>query len=1082
MFGFLFRFEVKQHLKKTFTWIFLALMVVQGSYYMHHSGEYYSADKTYANAPAIVYTVLAAMGYLGFVVAAIFGGMVLGKDVDYKTASILYTTRVQEKTFFLARYLGSFSVLALLYAGYVIGIVLYSYLPIPNLGPFSWIDLLRGTVLLFLPNALVIYTLCFSISVIFRNNKLAYGIALLCMLLMIFAETTFESNQYTVLADPTAFSVLHHMLDHLSPAEKNNFSPAFSGLLLQNRIIWMSLTGLLFLLAARSFSFRTFGVRNEYDKKSVVEKNTTPVAAAFTGKLISAVQRFSLLSDWRKVFSLSWLEYKTVTRPAGFKIFLFLLLVIYVGYIAVWQQEYYSAAPTLPVTVEITSVTLPLAFYVLLFLIINTTELLFKSQSSGFWQIGDALPVPSWVSILSKIIAMTGVALAILLSFVVFGVLIQVAKGYYYFEWSVYFNDLFIRWLPKYLAYILLTVFVAGITASRFATHWITILFLIFSVILHETEVIEQDRLNYSFSPGSGANTDMNGNGIFTLAHQWYMLQWLSLGLSFVMIANWVWQRGTATNFLKRLQKARPQKQLVPLVLFLVGIAGFLFGARKIYQTVNVANRYQTNEESRAESADYEKTYSKYSQSPQPVTSNLDLQLDFFPENRKLNYKASLSIENRTALPIDTLHLEWMDFSTIRSVKMTGYQLSVVKEDLDLRHTSYLLNKPLSPGEKTDITFTGDLQYDGFTNSDPQKELTFNGSFLPYDIIPHFGYDDRRELKENQYRARYDLTKLPNRLPDTTNVLARQQLFASTQATRLDYTLHISTAADQKIVAPGKTEKEWVEKGRRHYTFRSEGGQLADFHLISANYTVQKSAVTIDGKTIGIELYHHPAHYYNANRLLTTAKKALIALSKTAGTYPYSTLRIAERPRYDEALYAYGNVIVLPENHAWIADVRKQEDLDYLNFVVTKLVAQQFFQQANMSRTQGYPLVTRSVPYYLALVQLEKENGETAVKNHLQKSNDQYLKGRAKETNDEPSLLKSDADASYVYDEKGGAELYKLAKRIGFDKVNQVISDFLANAKSTTAPITVYQFYNNLLHAVPDNDKALVRQRFESID
>ncbi|PKK36746.1 hypothetical protein BWI96_10235 [Siphonobacter sp. SORGH_AS_0500] len=83
---------------------------------------------------------------------------------------------------------------------------------------------------------------------------------------------------------------------------------------------------------------------------------------------------------------------------------------MYVGYTAVWQQQYYSAAPTLPVTVEITSVTLPMAFYILMFLIVNTTELLFKNSSTGFWQIGDALPVPTWVSLLSKIGAMTGVA------------------------------------------------------------------------------------------------------------------------------------------------------------------------------------------------------------------------------------------------------------------------------------------------------------------------------------------------------------------------------------------------------------------------------------------------------------------------------------------------------------------------------------------------------------------------------------------------------------------------------------------------------------------------------------------------
>ena len=60
MFNTVFSFEIKQQLKKPFTWVFLLLMISQGVYYMHHSGEFYSADKTYSNAPAILYTVLAA--------------------------------------------------------------------------------------------------------------------------------------------------------------------------------------------------------------------------------------------------------------------------------------------------------------------------------------------------------------------------------------------------------------------------------------------------------------------------------------------------------------------------------------------------------------------------------------------------------------------------------------------------------------------------------------------------------------------------------------------------------------------------------------------------------------------------------------------------------------------------------------------------------------------------------------------------------------------------------------------------------------------------------------------------------------
>lgn len=1082
MFSNIFRFEIRQHFKKSFTWIFLALMVAQGVYYMQHSAEFYSADKTFSNAPAIVYTVLAGMGYLGFVVAAIFGGMVLGKDIDHKTASLLYTTRAKEKQFFLARYLGSFVVLSLLYGGYLVGILLFSYLPFPNLGPVSWLTVLRGTILIFIPNVFIIYTLCFSVSTLFRNTRLAYAVALTCMLLMIFGETTFESNPYMTLFDPTAFSVLHNMLDHLSPAQKNAFRPPFSGDLLYNRIIWLSGSIILFALALKNFSFKSFAVRTEKASRKIESQTASPLHIPVLEKLVPVRQYFSIGSDLSKVLSLSWLEYKSVTRPVGFKIFLFLLLVIYVGYVSVWQQEFYSAAPTLPVTVEITSVTLPLAFYVQLFLIINTTELLFRASSSSFWQISDALPVPSWVSILSKITAMVLVAMTILLSFVIFGVLVQTAKGYYHFEWQIYFNDLFIRWLPKYLLYILLTVFVAGLTANRYATHWITILFLIFSVILHETDVIEQNRLNFSFSPGTKMDTDMNGNGIFTLAHFWYMTYWTALSAALVMLSLWLWQRGTPVSFSKRLVKIKKQIEPVSFTIFCLGLTVFICCGSFIFRTVNKENNFQTKEQQRAESAVYERSYSPYRYRPQPSIEDLVVDLDLYPSQREAEYHAKLVMENKSAENIDTLHVEWMDFSQIRTIRANDRVLHPVSQDTTLRHNMYRLMKALAPGEKILIEIFGQLKYNGFTNADPQKDLTFNGSILAAGIIPYFGYDSRRELLENQYRPAYDLPKLQNRLPDTTDTFARQQLFASTQAGRLHFTLNISTEGTQKLVAPGQLAKEWNQNGRHYKRFTSEQPATFDFAVLSADYSVQKSSVMSGGKKVDIELYYHPAHAYNTSHILTAAQKALTVLGQKLGPYPYQTLRIAERPRYDEELLTFDNMMVLPENHGWIADVRKNEDLDYLNFATTLLIARQFMQQANISRTQGYPVVTRSIPYYLALCQLEKQNGQKAVENHLQKAHDHYLKGRAQETNREPSLIKTDEDATYVFNEKGGSLLFRLGKQIGTENLDRIIAGYLQESKAESKPSTVFAFYKQLLDSTPEKYLSQVRKEFETIE
>ena len=182
-------------------------------------------------------------------------------------------------------------------------------------------------------------------------------------------------------------------------------------------------------------------------------------------------------------------------------------------------------------------------------------------------------------------------------------------------------------------------------------------------------------------------------------------------------------------------------------------------------------------------------------------------------------------------------------------------------------------------------------------------------------------------------------------------------------------------------------------------------------------------------------------------------------------------------PRYDEELVAENNVLVLPENHGWIADVHSASDLDYLHFIITRLIAQQFMQQANVSRTQGYPLITRSIPYYLALCQLEQLHGSEAVQQHLTKSHNQYLKGRAKEPNEETSLLRCDDEADYVFNEKGGAALYELSKTVGRARLNRLIGQFLQQAKQSPQPVPVTVFYDQLRASV--GNRALLTRLFE---
>ncbi|WP_166924871.1 ABC transporter permease/M1 family aminopeptidase [Flavobacterium poyangense] len=1077
----IYNFEIRQQLKRPVNWVICFLMLLQGIYYMHHSGEFYANDETYANASAIFFTVFAGIGYVGFIVTAIIAGTVITKDLQSRFSSIIFTTWASESGYFWGRYWSGFTIMLGLNFFYLLGAFCYSFLPVKNLGPADFPALLSAISYILIPNTFILYTLCFSASALTRDIKSSYMASMFVMLIMIFSVSMHELNRAAALYDPTSFGVLLDELEHMSAAEKNNFMPPLFGNLMWNRLGWTAIALTILLISRKRFSFKKFSMSVSGKKQKQINDEIFSKDKKNDGHKIQlkSLPAFSVFQDWKNVFSLSLTEFRSVVAPSGFKIFLSLLLVIYIFYIAVWQQQYYSAAPTLPVTVEITNVTIALSFYFQLFIIINTVELLFRSQSSGFWKIADALPVPSWVTTLSKINAMIMVSILLSLCLIVFGICVQAGKGYFNFELLVYIKEVILRWFPKYLGYILICTAIAGITGNKYITHGLTILVLVLTIILHEIGVLEQFRLAFTLAPGTLKYTDMNGSSFFGTANLWYSFYWISLSLALTFLGLLVWPRGLTAPLNKRFHfKGRTAKLLAAFCF--ICITSFVFAANHIYQTVNVQNQFSSREEERRSDADYEKKYKKYENLPQPKIQHINLVLNLSPEQRLLQYHAAIKVTNPYDSPIISLHIEWVDFLKIENISCEDKSLKKISNDDLFGHAIYQLEKPLLPGEIMWLNVKAEKHYSGFTNSEPQADIAFNGSFISEDFLPFIGgYDNRRELADNKYRKDYKLKPIVSSLPKTPADKEKNFSFASTQSNGFTFDCTISTPDTQQAVMPGLLVKEWKENGKKYYQFRSEKAIPFQWNILLAAYASKKQQVQVNGKNIDIEVYYHPGHPYNVTAWIESAKEALVFLNKQLGEYPYSKLIIAERPRYDEDLHISGNLITLPENHGWIADIRRNEDRDYLRYITTSLIGQQYFNNGNFSRVQGFPLLTNSIPSYLALVQMDQLYGKTSVSQFLKKNHDKYLAGRAVSGIKEQPILYCDINQEYIYNYKGIEVLYQTSEEIVDNKILLAqIKSFYNLAAVSKIKLTAEDWYHDLQRITPKNKRELLDAKF----
>ena len=77
-----------------------------------------------------------------------------------------------------------------------------------------------------------------------------------------------------------------------------------------------------------------------------------------------------------------------------------------------------------------------------------------------------------------------------------------------------------------------------------------------------------------------------------------------------------------------------------------------------IYYNVSIQNKYRTGKQSQKIQAEYEKQYSQYAKVPQPKITDVKVQADVYPAERRTVCKGRFVIVNKSAAPIDSLHLQ----------------------------------------------------------------------------------------------------------------------------------------------------------------------------------------------------------------------------------------------------------------------------------------------------------------------------------------------------------------------------------------------------------------------------------------
>ena len=1076
------RFELWARFKQPMTLLFFLMLVFQGIWYTQGSYEYYVNDATLMNGAALFYKNFAGGGMLLVIVIALITGTVLYKDIQYHTAEFIYATPIKEKQFFLGRFLSAYVINVIIGFGILVGMALtpYSGIGSPDkFGPMPWGQMFHGFFTLTAPNLLILTMVCFSVIVYFKKMAAGYLSIFVLVMLFLVAESTKDNSANLIaylIIDPFAYVYTSAQMDALPADQKNTGFLTFNSIFYLNRFIWVGGSLLFFFLAYRKFSFKAFINASGKSKKKIIANLKPSTFGKITVPTVSL--NFSVSEFIRKFWRLATLEFKNVVRPINFKIILSILALMFFLQNVMWNATYYLG-PSQPLTSTMTFVRLPMGFFIMMLLMIWAGELFFKDRISNIWQITDALPVPIWVTTLSKFVAMSGVALVTAMVVILCGILAQlIMGGWQEIDLFRYADDLLgykWGWLT-YLLNIALVFFLAGLTGNRFLTHILGVGYYFFNIISFDQGIMEELRFGYALTPGVEDFSDVNGYGIWTMASWWYFLLWSALAAVFILLGIHFWKRGSALNFTRKLAFKTSQLNLYGKGLVVLCLVAFFFLQSFIVREVNVKGNFKTEKQETIDDANYEKKYKWIESRPQPKLTGLDLNLELFPEDRKASYQANMQLSNPHLVSIDTLYLNYDNFIEYQEIKWNDMVVEAAWKDDGLNQMALPIR--MDSSEAGSLTIIAGKQYIGFTQSGeaPQPDLTFNGLFMnSKDIIPNIGYDSERELDQNRDREEYDLEKIKSRMasPDDS-VLLNEDVFTN-YADWIGGEITISTAEDQRAIAPGKLVKTWKESSRNYYQFELGNKSPYEWYFGSSKY----DSHDFEAENVQVSLLYKPVHDYNLKLYENAARQSLSFINRHLGAYPFSEVHIAEIPFYQEERYAYPNGIAISEKEGWYADTTGIAERAYLTFTMaSQLIGQWLYQNVKIGNVQGADMLKVALPEALALEVVKLTYGDEAVAVILEKKQSFYSKEKGNEPNQEPPLIYADG-AEYLEGNKGVIALNELIETVGFESFTLTLKDWIGRKGDSYSH---FKGLYELLHSkLESGDKERITQAFEEV-
>jgi ABC-2 type transport system permease protein len=1040
MFGEIFRFEVRQQLRAPLFWIiavaFAALAFAVASTDQVTVGG--GIGNTLRNAPYVVTTLLAFFSLFGMFLIPVFVGGAALRDFETGTAEMFFATPMSRTSYLLGRFVAGYLAALGVLIAVALGLWLGSKMPWldpARLGPTSVRAYEYGFAVLVLPNLFFLSALLFLLAILTRSLLGTYigviGFFVLWTIAQVLYGNGPEHLTLSSLVDPFGLGAFDVATRYWSASDRNTKLPEVAGLMLANRVIWLA-AGSVLLVATLAY-FRP--------DQSVVclwpRRRSKPAASeALTAHRPQAIPAVQLREDagarWKQLLRLAGFDTRGVVRGVAF------LVILAFGLMNLGFRLYFGGeflgTKVYPVTHLMTQFMQGSYLFLLVIVIaFYSGELVWRERSVRINEVCDAFPLPDWLPLLAKLIALTAAIVIFLLAGAAECVIYQLSRGYHHLEPALYLSNIALTALSFVLVGALMLV-MQVFANNKFLGYLLAVLFLISRIALAQLH-LEHHLYDFGSAPNA-PYSDMNGYGHFLAGQLWFRAYWSCLAVALCVIAALFWTRGVAQGWKERSRIARARLHAPSGVILAASLTAFAVLGVWIYYNTVILNRYVPSDVLNDRLANYEKQYRQYKDLPQPRIADVKADVDIYPHERRVEVRGHYRLMNRTSTPISDLHVRMMEGAKLVAATFAPHE--VVSDDTTLHYTIYRLKQPLPPGESMDFDFQVQYLSRGFRNTPDDFRVVDNGTFFDnQDMFPHFGYSEAGQLQDRNERRKRGLGPVP-RMPKIDDERARGNSLLCCDADWVTFETTVSTSADQIALAPGYLDRDWVEGGRHYFHYKMDKPIMDFFSFQSARYLVKRDK----WNDVALEVYYDPQHPYNVDRMLYAMKKSLAHYSEVYSPFQFHQMRVLEFPDYASFAQSFANTVPFSESIGFIADLRNQDDIDYVFYVTAHEVAHQWWaHQVIGAYMQGVTMLDETFAQYSSLMLQEREYGSEQMRRFLKYELDQYLTNRGGEVVEEMPLgLVENQD--YIHYRKGSVVMYALKDYLGEPLVDRTLARF----------------------------------------